>query len=179
MPQLCPLRPHFRIFAPLHISQINMADSAFGRHLTRPNQRPDGSRVQFAHAVLRKETGKMQRILSKAMSRKPTAHAPYHFHVIVHARNQQVGYLNPHPCLLHQFQRTEDGCERSAADRFVQIVRKRFQVDIRCAHIRQQILQRRFVYIACRDQNVLQPGFAAGAGTVAGILKYVSGSVYV
>ena len=77
-----------------------------------------------------KETAEMEWGIGKTVGYEPVAHQTNHIHIIVDARDDQVGELYPNAGLLHGEDSVENGLEMTATDTTVDIVAEGFQVDI-------------------------------------------------
>ena len=66
---------------------------------------------------------------------EPSTHLTNHFHIIVDARNDEIGDLNPHTSIMHGKDGVEDWLEMTAADTLVDGVAEGFQVDVGCIKV--------------------------------------------
>ena len=96
----------------------------------------------------------------------PTAHLANHAHIIVDAGDDKVGELYPYAGITHGEDGVEHGLEVSAADTLVDIIAKRFQVNVGGIKVGQQVSQWLLTDVACRDEDVPKTSLVCQSGGV-------------
>ena len=90
----------------------------------------DGCGLKVVHLIAREESRKMEWGVSKTMGNEPLAHLADHIHIVVDARDHEVGDFYPHTCLLRGEDSVEHRLQMATTDALVDIVAERLEVDI-------------------------------------------------
>ena len=144
-----------------------MPDALLLSNLLGSTEGMDGCGLKVVHLVPREEARKMEWGVSKAMGNEPLAHLANHIHIVVDARDHEVGDFYPHTCLFHGEDGVEHRLQMATTDALVDIVAERLEVDIGSIEVGQEVGKGLLTHIASRDEDIPQAFVVGQTGTVS------------
>jgi len=114
----------------------------------------DGRGRDILHLVAGEETAEMERSICEAVADEPLTHLTDHAHIVVDARDDEVGEFDPHARLFHGEDGVEHWLQVPPADMLVDRVAEGFQVNVGSIEKRQEISERLLTYITRRDEDI-------------------------
>ena len=146
-----------------------MPDALLLSNLLGSTEGMDGCGLKVVHLVAREESREMEWGVSKAMGNEPLAHLANHIHIVVDARDHEVGDFYPHACLLHGEDSVEHRLQMATTDALVDVVAERLEVDIGSIEVGQEVGKGLLTHIACCDEDIPQAFVVSQTGTVSHI----------
>ena len=144
-----------------------MPDALLLSNLLGSTEGMDGCGLKVVHLIAREESRKMEWGVSKTMGNEPLAHLANHIHIVVDARNHEVGDFYPHTCLFHGEDGVEHRLQMATTDALVDIVAERLEVDIGSIEVGQKVGKGLLTHIASRDEDIPQAFVVGQTGTVS------------
>jgi hypothetical protein len=103
-------------------------------------ERGERGRRCVKKSVAWEETAEVEGGVGEVVAGEPTAHLAYHVHIVIDARNDEVGELYPHARIAHSEDGVEDGLQTAAANFVVDGVSERLQIDIGGIEVGQKVI---------------------------------------
>ena len=131
----------------------------------------EGRGWNVLHFVAREEAAEMEWGGGEVVVGKPTAHLANHVHIVVDGWNDEVGDFYPYTCIAHGEDGVEDRLEMPATDALIDGVAERFEVNVGCIEVWEEVGKGGFADVTCCDEDVPKTCFVRQLGCINDVFK--------